>query len=264
MAVPGRSITAQGPRGTSASQLDDVSCPTARGCLVVGDAYVGRRYHATAYTWTGGSTLKQIKVPGPRRARGAELAALACANANNCMAAGNYISGAGVSLPYAVKWHDGTWKILQMPGVPGVTNPWLQGDSCPAVRLCVAAGAATPAHRAPRAFFEIYRGGRWHLAATLPAGTGLLGASCPATNLCLFAGYNGGNGLVRAWNGNTWGNLGALQTTGTWPYDVFMHVSCAAANACEAIGYRYNNNREHTLAEFWDGTSWTIQATINP
>ena len=54
------------------------------------------------------------------------------------------------------------------------------------------------------------------------------------------------------------------ECAGSRPYDDFMHVSCAAVNACEAVGYRYNNNRDHTLAEFWNGSSWAIQASANP
>jgi hypothetical protein len=98
------------------------------------------------------------------------------------------------------------------------------------------------------------------------AGTGLLGASCPATHLCLLAGFTGGQALVRAWNGSTWSNLNALQTTGTWPYDYLTHVSCTSATSCEVVGGRYNNNirREHTLAEVWNGSTWAVQATANP
>jgi hypothetical protein len=42
-------------------------------------------------------------------------------------------------------------------------------------------------------------------------------------------------------------------------------VSCTAANACEAVG-RYQNSSGHdvTLAEKWNGTTWSVQKTPNP
>jgi hypothetical protein len=48
-------------------------------------------------------------------------------------------------------------------------------------------------------------------------------------------------------------------------YADFAGVSCSAARACTAVGYYDNSaNRELTLADRWNGTSWRIQATPNP
>ena len=39
-------------------------------------------------------------------------------------------------------------------------------------------------------------------------------------------------------------------------------VSCTAASSCTAVGSYYNSaNVQTTLAEYWDGSTWTIQAT---
>jgi hypothetical protein len=40
-------------------------------------------------------------------------------------------------------------------------------------------------------------------------------------------------------------------------------VSCSAPDACTAAG-SYTIETQLTLAERWDGTAWTIQATPNP
>lgn len=258
-------IAARGPSGTTVSALQDVACPVAGFCLVVGVARAGGRFHATAYTWANSRIWKQVRVPGPRGARSTELAGLACADAAHCMAVGNYFTASGKNLPYAVRWHSGTWKVLSMPNVRGATNPWLEGDSCPAAGQCVVAGAATTPHRAPHGFAEIYSAGKWRLAAKGAANTGFLGASCPATNLCLVSGFSSRSGLVLEWNGNSWTNLNFLGTVGNLPHDFLEHVSCAAATTCEVVGGRYNLSRtEHTLAEVWNGSNWAIQTTANP
>jgi hypothetical protein len=43
-------------------------------------------------------------------------------------------------------------------------------------------------------------------------------------------------------------------------------VSCPARGICTAVGFYDNKatSRTDTLAEHWDGTSWTIQPTPNP
>ena len=48
---------------------------------------------------------------------------------------------------------------------------------------------------------------------------------------------------------------------GKGPQGVLLAVSCTAPNACTAVGHRAN---QQTLAERWNGNSWTIQPTPNP
>jgi hypothetical protein len=46
--------------------------------------------------------------------------------------------------------------------------------------------------------------------------------------------------------------------------NVLTGVSCTSATACTAVGYSSNASSQQTLAERWNGTSWTIQSTANP
>jgi hypothetical protein len=47
--------------------------------------------------------------------------------------------------------------------------------------------------------------------------------------------------------------------------DTLTSVSCASSGACTAVGYyATSSGREMTLAEAWDGSAWTAQATPNP
>ena len=46
---------------------------------------------------------------------------------------------------------------------------------------------------------------------------------------------------------------------------ILAGVSCTSATACTAVGnYRNSAGKLVTLAERWNGTSWTIQPTPNP
>src|ERR1700678_37763 len=43
-------------------------------------------------------------------------------------------------------------------------------------------------------------------------------------------------------------------------------VTCTSATSCTAVGYYIveDGNAEDTLAEYWNGSTWAIQATPNP
>jgi hypothetical protein len=100
--------------------------------------------------------------------------------------------------------------------------------------------------------------------------------SCTTTDSCEAVGtYDNsapeGLPFAEGWNGAAW----TVQTTPnpagykTPPGDdstvILSSVSCAAANACEAVGY-YEKRSGATvpLAEAWNGTAWGAQTTPSP
>jgi hypothetical protein len=111
----------------------------------------------------------------------------------------------------------------------------------------------------------------WAITPTLnPTASGgqLLAVSCPSPTDCTAVGdYSNPSGaevtLAEGWNGLRW----SIQATpapanGVGSLDA---VSCAAPGACTAVGYAFNSaGVQISLAERWDGVSWTIQVTPNP
>jgi hypothetical protein len=66
--------------------------------------------------------------------------------------------------------------------------------------------------------------------------------------------------LAEGWNGSGW----IIQRTpqvSTTDSSRFAAVSCTASTACTAVGHVGDVTGGHTLAERWDGASWTIQPT---
>ena len=66
------------------------------------------------------------------------------------------------------------------------------------------------------------------------------------------------------WDGTTW----TTQTTPAPPIPggaALSKASCTSATACEAVGQRtVANGSTHTLAERWNGTTWSVQTTPPP
>lgn len=266
-------VTATGPAGAAFSALFDVACPTTKFCLAVGLAGPARAVQDTAYTWTNGTTWRRVTVPHPRRARNSELGGLACFNVRNCMAVGNYVSASGRALPFAARWHDGRWKLLTTPAVRGQRFTNFEGISCPVATRCVAVGFTEDNRRLPRAFAEIWNGGRWRVSTFRREPSFFIGVSCPSRNHCFASGStfpaatNIAHPLIETWNGRTWATQHPARTSAPLADDVLAHVSCVTKVHCEAVGFRSDPsvaNSDQTLAEIYNGHHWTVQTTANP
>ena len=53
----------------------------------------------------------------------------------------------------------------------------------------------------------------------------------------------------------------ASANTSSSQNNVLSRVSCAASTSCVAVGYYYNGTHFQTLAEAWNGTTWSIVAS---
>jgi len=68
---------------------------------------------------------------------------------------------------------------------------------------------------------------------------------------------------VERWNGTKWSQVASPNASGaTGSY--LNAVSCTGASNCHAVGYSYNSTSTNTLAERWNGTSWSVVGSPNP
>jgi len=271
-----RIVIASGPPGTATSGLDDVACPTTRFCMAVGFAGGRRDYQGTAFTSNDGTTWRRLPVPRPRGARNSELGGLACFNAANCMAVGNYTTASGHNLPYAARWHDRRWELLTTPAVPRQRFTTFQGISCPTATSCLAVGTTTDRTRQGffHAFAEIWTSGQWRVSTLRGLPSYFTGVSCPARNRCFASGATFRRSLtgiaqplIEPWNGPTWTAQHPHRHGAPRHGDFLEHVSCVTRSRCEAVGFRFNphvRSSDQTLAEIWNGHHWTVQTTANP
>jgi phage tail-like protein len=106
-----------------------------------------------------------------------------------------------------------------------------------------------------------------HSPAT-PHGTAgeLSGVSCVSKVACTAVGRDIVNHvnrpLVEFWNGSLWATQSAPMPAGA-KGAVLNGVSCPAVNNCTAVGAWHDSTGTHTLAEAWDGSTWTIQPTFD-
>src|SRR5215472_17069289 len=249
--------------------LYSVSCASATACTAVGGAIGGHKQVPVnlAEAWNGKSWSLQ-HAPEPPGSAYSILQGVSCTSPTACTAVGGDSAGT-----VAESWNGTRWSVQATPTQTVAFSSQLDGVSCLSADACTAVGwYYRLVGNGLKAFSlaEAWNGTAWSVQPTPnpagSAGTFLVGVSCTSAAACTAVGRSdkGKNGdtltLAEAWNGKRWsiqptpGPAGAASSA-------LAHVSCTAATACTAVGQTSASSTDHTLAEAWDGTSWSVQAT---
>ena len=247
-----------------------VSCSPATVCAAVGnDVNTSKAQLTLAERWNGTSW----SIQATRNRTGAmhsSLASVACSSATACTAVGQSTRSVGPPIPLAVRWDGTSWSIQATPDTGA--NSAFNGVSCPSATDCTAVGFSFDPSASP-ALAERWDGTSWSVQATPnPAGASraaLNAVSCTSATACTAVGnYTASGGtqvtLAERWDGTSWSVQATPNPVGATASDL-LGVSCTTATACTAAGnYTASDGTQVTLAESWNGTSWSIQATPNP
>jgi hypothetical protein len=211
-------------------------------------------------TWTIQST------PSPAGATSTRLKSASCTSSTACTSVGSFVNSSGSRVPLAERWNGTAWTAQSPPGT-GIGASELLAVSCPSSSFCAAVGTDLLVGE-PYPLPEIWNGSSWTVEMpSAPSGateTEMNGVSCTSSTACTAVGrYKTSSGtfpLAMRWNGGSW----AIQTVptptgGTNP--ALRAVSCTSSTACIATGSYVNSSGvQVTLAESWNGTSWSIQS----
>jgi hypothetical protein len=259
--------------GAQANSLSAVSCRTAGACTAVGeDQAVGQPGVTLAEAWNGTSWQIQA-TPDPAGALATTLTGVSCPAASTCLAVGSHLTTAATSLTLAEAWDGTSWQIQAIPSPAGATRSELSAVSCLGAAACMAVGSDTNVYAAwaeRKTLAEWWDGASWRIrpSPTLASGSVLSGVSCAGAGTCMAVGYRL-DGLLRPlslaelWNGTTWKVVPTPNPPGN---DIVLSgVSCTAPDACTAVGSSVDpSGTQVTLAESWNGTTWTIRPSPDP
>jgi hypothetical protein len=212
------------------------------------------------------------------------LAGVSCPATNYCMAVG-WFEAAGLAATYLTfgeQWNGTSWTLT-----PTVTPPdqgggaRLNSVSCTSPTSCMAVGEIMDFHALNGGYFtdkplaEKWNGVVWKVVPTaklVNTGAVLNGISCFLASRCFAVGSNGTPShdtqatLAESWNGTKWSAVPtpAPREPGGTTLD---QVSCATANACQAVGYDGYDSSTATsapLGESWNGAVWSRVKTPSP
>jgi hypothetical protein len=271
------------PAGALASELDGVSCTSLRACIAVG-VWEGNSGIpvALAEVWNGAAWHIQ-RTPTVAGSASSQFTGVSCVAAYACTATGYSRDSSGNAEALAEQWNGTGWQVQSTPTPAGAIASELGAVSCVAPRACSAVGAYIKANDTVLTLAEAWNGSAWVIQPTPnPAGSRisqLNGVSCTVTpaaraaNACVSAGFRTGSTgfpapLAEGWNGSAWSIRATPVPTGA-RISQLEGVSCpvldsTVATACTAVGTYDVNLTNLTLAETWNGSAWSIQATPNP
>lgn len=265
------------PLGAHPSVLNGVACRPASTCTAVGvkAGPVGNPLGTLAERWNR-TRWSIVPTPNPAGTRGSILTAVACQSGSACTAVGFASDRAGnPTATLAERWNGNKWRIQPTPNPAGVPGSLLSAVACTSASACTAVGFTTDSSGNPtKTLAERWNGAHWGIQPTPnPAGAAsslLVGVACTSPSACIAVGGStdsSGNvtAVAERWNGTEWSIQSTPSPTGG--QGSFLNsIACPSASSCTAVGNTADShgNQTGTLAERWNGTSWSIQPTPNP
>jgi hypothetical protein len=265
--------TAAKKSGATHTRLFGVDCPSETRCLAVGNHQSAEGPSLLSEIWNEGKWNVQT-TPLPSEATSSELVAIGCNSTANCTAVGSATIG-GVKTAIAEKWTSPNWALSTIPIPEGAKSSQLDGVDCIWSNFCAAVGRYTTSGGAVKSLVMFWNEG-WTLhSVTDPEGavqSTLLDVSCtPTPNRCTAVGgwKNAASEqftLAYRFNGVTTWTLQSTPNPSKSVASVLQEVSCPSETACTAAGSWVSSEggSNRTLAEVWNGTTWSIQETLNP
>jgi hypothetical protein len=222
-----------------------------------------------------GATWRVEKAQQPlSTVAGAKFDGVSCPSARYCVAVGYHTDSAGFPTTLAERWNGTAWTTQTTRNYQPVDD-LLTSVSCVSTTACMAVGEHSACCQDETPLAEFWSRGRWTLELIpLPANAfepRLTSVSCTSATACTAVGYylRPADGytaaaLVESWNGTSWHVQSAAAADPTVSRELGS-VSCTSLSACTAVGeWDTGSFPILTLAERWDGTSWSVQPTPNP
>jgi hypothetical protein len=259
--------------GATHNRLFGVDCPSETRCLAVGNYQASEGATVLAETWNESKWSVQSP-PVPSGSSSSEFRAIGCNNTVECTAAGSAVVG-GVTKAIVEEWNNPVWTQATIPIPEGATSSQFDGVDCLWWNFCVAVGRYTTSGGTVKSLVEFWNGTNWALqTVTDPVGatqSTLLDVACtPSPNRCMaVGGWKKGTTqftLAYRFDGvSTWTLQSTPNPAGSIA-SVFQEVSCPTETSCTGAGSWVSSSggSNRTLAEAWNGTSWSLQGTPNP
>lgn len=241
--------------------LTSISC-TADFCMAVG--------YQDAALWNGSSWALTTLQPPPAGTAGG-VSTVSCST-DTCLAVG-YVQGDNdTSSPFSELWNGTSWATVPLPG--GLAQ--LSGVSCVSTTDCVAVGGTGTEGDAGPLIFR-WNGTRWGGRTVLanPPGTRqsrLQSVSCLAAHGCTAVGVDftprieADNAIAEHENGSTW-TLQSVPLPAKAIESQLTDISCTPGGCTAAGAYWVTGPTSRDwdgLAEFYNGTNWSVERTITP
>src|SRR5579884_2339075 len=236
-------------------------------CVIFVTLVVARSPIASAGTFQGAI------VPSPNASTTETnlLQDVSCITASDCMAVGYYSISSSTYQTLIEEWNGTSWSIVSSPNTSTTAYNFLYGVSCVSASDCIAVGYYDTGSY-DQTLIEEWNGTSWSIVSSPNTYTtennSLYGVSCVSASDCWAVGYyyTGSSTyqtLIEEWNGTSWSIVTSANTS-TGQNNILYGVSCVSSSFCMAAGQYVNSGGYgQTLAEEWNGTSWSLVTSPN-
>jgi hypothetical protein len=276
-------VAAASPGGEGA--LASVACPSRTSCVAVGYSGGSALPAALVADWNGSAW--SMRAPATL---GVEswLNAVTCVAPGSCVAVGGYSTSSDNDEPgnhTLVEMEvGGSWTVISSPSPGSGDQTELDSVACTSITSCVAVGSlgavSDPYEAQVLTLVEMWNGIAWSVVPSPSLGTGrqaaLQSVACASPKRCFAVGYDSSAtsagslldfALVESWQGGSWSVVpdpGPVQ-----PHrSVLQSIACPAPNRCVAVGFQSPSGDPYqpdaTLADVWNGSTWSTSASRNP
>jgi hypothetical protein len=247
------------------SGYTDMTCTSGSNCYAGGHFFdpdsLVQIGHWNGARWTVMAT------PEPTDSGFDYIYGIGCADAASCFAVGDAWHGALSYYPLSEYWDGSKWSIVAAPEPAGSEGAVLGGVACPAPGGCLAVGVNSTS-TGFRHLTEQWNGTAWKVVSPSAEILGYLdGLTCLSPDNCDAFGFTGSSrdeAIIEHWNGKTWSQVATPRPAHA--SDSFLYNGwCTSPASCWTVGmYIVGADNHYTLAEHWNGSSWSIVASPTP
>ena len=237
----------------NSNYLLHVSCTSSSNCVAVGYYYNNGTAEQLIESWDG--TTWSIAYSQTDGSGTNLLSDVSCTGADFCVAVGELDYGTGIE-----SWNGTAWSPAT---IPAGSDAYLNGVSCVSTTDCQAVGFG--------GLIDSWNGTSWTVSPSPTPGAGtyaLSDVSCVDSTDCAAVGseqpqVNSGAyvNLIESFDGNEWSIVSSPDPSQS--YDSLAGVSCTGPGSCMAVGGYESAYGSETLAESWNGTTWSLSPSTD-
>jgi hypothetical protein len=263
------------PKHSTDSFLHDVSCRSKDACVAVGEYGTDTiESSPLAEKWNGKKwTITHTPRPGGRKAN-VSLIAVSCPSTHACVALGQRITHQNDG--FSEVWNGQTWKIRSTRAHRAATYSTLGDVWCLSAKRCTAVGDyEVDGSSKSKTLVETWNSASWSIEKSPNRKDGVNGdelssVDCLSKDSCIAVGAasstsnTGNRTLAERWNGKRW-TITPSPNPKTAVGSSLEAVTCPSAHPCMAVGsFSRSAGGSLSLAERWNGKTWTVRPTPNP
>jgi hypothetical protein len=249
-------------------QLNATTCASSTECWAVGQYLAGTGIEQTLIQESGGGSWTTVASPNVNDGgtQSNTLDSVSCVSTTECWAVGGY--GASQDQQTLVEeWNGGSWVVVDSPSTSVTQYNVLYGVACATSTLCWAVGWYRNGSGVVQTLVEQWDGTSWAIVASPNTASTeaneLNHVTCVSSTECWAVGGGPQQPLIEEWTGSVW-RIVDSPVVSTGANNLLYGVTCVSATDCWAVGiYTGGSNGHDTLAEHWDGATWSVVVTPN-